>query len=57
MEQYMSQFPQHNVTGSDIIIVYPGSNALSRLVDGWKPQLKDIVAGIRFHIPVVNPTP
>lgn len=57
MEQYMSQFPQHNVTGSDIIIVYPGSNALSRLVDGWKPQLKDIVAGIRFHIPIVNPTP
>ncbi|AYJ73605.1 hypothetical protein PS5_50 [Salmonella phage PS5] len=57
MEQYMSQFPQHNVTGSDIIIVYPGSNALSRLVDGWKPHLKDIVAGIRFHIPVVNPTP
>ncbi|AXC40441.1 hypothetical protein [Salmonella phage S115] len=57
MEQYMSQFPQHNVTGSDIIIVYPGSNALSRLVDGWKPQLKDIVFEIRSHIPVVNPTP
>lgn len=57
MEQYLAQFPQHGVTGSDIIIVYPGSNALERLVSGWDPHLKAVVEGIRFYIPVVNPTP
>uniref|UniRef100_A0AAU8GJU8 DUF7270 domain-containing protein n=1 Tax=Salmonella phage vB_STmST313_KE31 TaxID=3161181 RepID=A0AAU8GJU8_9CAUD len=57
MEQYLAQFPQHNIAGSDIILVQPGAVALPRLVDGWKPQMKDIITGIRFHIPVVNPTP
>lgn len=57
MEQYLAQFPQHGITGSDIIVVYPGGNALERLVAGWDPHLKAVVEGIRFYIPVVNPTP
>lgn len=52
MEQYLAQFPQHGVTGSDIIVVYPGSNALERLVAGWDPRLKTVVEDIRSHIPV-----
>lgn len=50
---YLAQFPQHGISGSDIILVYPGSNALPRLIEGWKPQIKDMIAAIRVHVPVV----
>lgn len=54
-EQYLAQFPMHNVTGSDIILVQPGANSLPRLVnEGWSPRLKDLVESIRSHIPAVT---
>lgn len=52
---YYAQFPQHGISGSDIILVYPGANALSRLIDGWDPHLKDFVEGVRSHLPVTTP--
>lgn len=56
-EEYLAQFPQHGVTGSDIIITYSGANALNRMLNGWDPRLKDVVSAIRGHIPVVLPEP
>lgn len=52
-EQYIAQFPQHGITGSDIILVMPGAVALQRLITGWKPQYKEIVQAIRANLPVI----
>lgn len=55
-QEYLAQFPMHNVTGSDIILVLPGANAIPRLInEDWNPRLKDLVESIRSHIPVVTP--
>lgn len=56
-EDYLAQFPQHNTTGSDVMLTYSGANALDRLLNGWDPRLKELVAGIRAHIPTPLPTP
>lgn len=57
MDEYLAQFPQHNVTGSDIILTLSGSNALSRLIAGWNPYLKGLIAGFRTHLPLPDPAP
>lgn len=55
-QEYLAQFPMHNVTGSDIILVLPGANAIPRLInEDWNPRFKDLVESIRSHIPVVTP--
>lgn len=55
--EYLAQFPQHGVTGSDVMLTYSGANALPRLLNGWDPRLKDLVSAIRAHIPAPIPTP
>lgn len=54
-QQYLAQFPQHNITGSDIILVCVGSNTIPRMLQGWDPRLKDLIADIRSYIPVPPP--
>lgn len=50
-EQYVSQFPKHGITGSDIILAMTGANALPLMVGGWSPVIKDYIEAIRANLP------
>lgn len=54
LPMYLTQFPQHNITGSDVVLSLGAADALQPLITGWSPHIYQMVADFRTYLPTPN---
>lgn len=51
--EYLAQYPAHRVAGNDTVLVMPASQACPRLINGWNPSIRALVAEFRTNLPLL----
>uniref|UniRef100_A0AAU8KX89 DUF7270 domain-containing protein n=1 Tax=Serratia phage Kevin TaxID=3161161 RepID=A0AAU8KX89_9CAUD len=51
VEEYLAQYPAHRVAGNDAVLIMPASQACPRLINGWNPSVRALVAEFRTNLP------
>lgn len=54
LDMFLSQFPEHHVTGSDVVLCLGAADALRPLITGWSPHLAQMLADFRSFLPAPN---
>ena len=51
VEEYLAQYPAHKVAGNDAVLIMPAAQAAPRLINGWNPSIRALVAEFRTNLP------
>lgn len=51
LDMFLSQFPEHHVTGSDVVLSLGAADSLQPLITGWSPHLSQMVFDFRAALP------
>lgn len=54
LDMFQSQFPEHHVTGSDVVLCIGAADAIYPLVSGWSPHITQMVTDFRTYLPIPN---
>lgn len=49
VEEYLAQYPAHKVAGNDTVLVISAAQACPRLINGWDPSIRSMVADFRTY--------